>query len=121
MNPVQKYPYITESFAYTRKMVAIMFLFPTNFLISSETCSTPKLPKETISFLLQDKAIQCEPTSSYSSRFITYAPYFIFNGRLFLEKMPLNSLVDFDNIFLIQSFLNDEAVLKIQLSSSASS
>ena len=44
MNPMQKYPH-TELFACTPKMLAFMFLFPTNFLISSETCSTPKLSK----------------------------------------------------------------------------
>ena len=31
MNPMQKYPHITESFACTRKMLAIMFLFPRIF------------------------------------------------------------------------------------------
>ena len=45
MNPMQKYPHITESFACTRKMLAIMFLFPRIFLISLGTCSTPKLSK----------------------------------------------------------------------------
>ena len=34
MNPMQKYPNITELFACTRKMLAIMFLFPTSSLIS---------------------------------------------------------------------------------------
>ena len=45
MNPMQKYPHITELVARTRKMLATMFLFPTNFLISSGTCSTVKLSK----------------------------------------------------------------------------
>ena len=45
INPMQKYPYITELFACTQKMVAIMFLFLPNSLISSGTCSTPKLSK----------------------------------------------------------------------------
>ena len=31
MNPVQKYLHITELFAGTQKMLAFMFLFPTNF------------------------------------------------------------------------------------------
>ena len=75
MNPIQKYPHITESFACTRKMLTIMFLFSTNPLISSGTRSTPKLSKSTISFLLKNKAIQCVPKSPYSSRFITYAPF----------------------------------------------
>ena len=43
INPMQKYPHITESFASTRKMLAIMFLLPTNPLISSRACSKPKL------------------------------------------------------------------------------
>ena len=41
MNPMQKYPHIP----WTRKMLAIMFLFQTNSLISLGTCSTPKLAK----------------------------------------------------------------------------
>ena len=45
INPIQKYPHIIELFACTRKMLAIMFLFLTNSLISSGTCSTPKLSK----------------------------------------------------------------------------
>ena len=67
MNPIQKNPHITELFACTRKILALMFLFPINFLISSGTCSTAKLSKETISLLLQNKAIQCVPTSACSS------------------------------------------------------
>ena len=45
IHPMQKYPYITKLFACTRKMLAIVFLFPTNSLISSGTCATPKLSK----------------------------------------------------------------------------
>ena len=45
INPMQKYPHITELFACTQKMLAIMFVFPTNSIISSGTCSTPKLSK----------------------------------------------------------------------------
>ena len=41
-------------------------------------------------FFLQNKAIQSVPVSAYSSRFITYAPSFIFLGKLSLEKTPLN-------------------------------
>ena len=90
MNLMQKYPHITELFACTQKMLASMFLFPTKSLLSSGTCSTPKLSKSTISLLLQNKAIQCVPTSAYSSRFITYAASFILLGILSLEKTPLN-------------------------------
>ena len=45
VNPMQKYPYIIESFDCTRKMLAFMFLFPINSLISSGTYSTPELSK----------------------------------------------------------------------------
>ena len=90
INPMQKYPHITELFACTRKMLAIMFLIPTNSLISSGTYSTPKLLNKTISLLLQNRGIQCVPTSAYSSRLITHAPSIIFLGKLSLEKTPLN-------------------------------
>ena len=30
INPMQKYSHITESFACTRKMLAVVFFFPTN-------------------------------------------------------------------------------------------
>ena len=69
MNPMQNYTHIMELFSCTRKMLAFMFLFPINYLISSGMCS--KLSKKTISPLLQNKATQCVPTSAYSSRFIT--------------------------------------------------
>ena len=42
INPMQKHPHITELFTYTRKMLAFMFYFPTNSLISLGKCSTPK-------------------------------------------------------------------------------
>ena len=88
-------------------MLIIMFLFLTNPLISSGTCSTLKLSlftvKHTISLLLQNKTIQCVPTSAYSSRFITYAPSLTFLGRLFLEKTPLD-LGSFWQYFGISKF-----------------
>ena len=37
-----------------------------------------------------NKAIQCVPVSGCSSRFITYAPSFIFLSKLSLEKTTLN-------------------------------
>ena len=45
INPKQKYPHIIESFAYTRKMLAFMFLFSINISISSGMYSTSKLLK----------------------------------------------------------------------------
>ena len=44
-NPMRNYPHIIESFTYTRKILAIMFLFPKISLISSRTWSTPKPSK----------------------------------------------------------------------------
>ena len=44
INPIQKYPHITESFACTRKMLVFMFLSLTTALISFGICS-PKLSK----------------------------------------------------------------------------
>ena len=38
MNPMQKCPQINKLFACTRKMLAVMFLFPVNYLICSGTC-----------------------------------------------------------------------------------
>ena len=70
MNPMQKYPHIIELLACTREILAFMFLFPINFDFLG-TCLTPKLSKHTISFLLQNKATQCVPTSVYLSRLIT--------------------------------------------------
>ena len=45
MNPMQKHPHITELVICTQKMLAIRFLFSQNSVISSGTCSTPKLSK----------------------------------------------------------------------------
>ena len=56
INPIQKYPHITELYAYILKIFVCIFLLPINFLISFGKCSV----------------------SEYSSRFITYALSFIF-------------------------------------------
>ena len=46
INPIQKYPPITESFACTLKMFVVMDKErPINSLISFGICSTPKLSK----------------------------------------------------------------------------
>ena len=44
MNPMQKI-HVTESFPCTQKILAIMFLFLTNSLVSLGTCPKPKLSK----------------------------------------------------------------------------
>ena len=45
INPIQKYPHITESYACSLKTFAIMFLLLINFLTYFGICSTPKLLK----------------------------------------------------------------------------
>ena len=44
MNPTQKYPHI-KLFGCTRKILALIDFIPVKSLISSGTCSTPKLSK----------------------------------------------------------------------------
>ena len=114
MNPMQKYPHITELFARTQKMFVFMFLFPLNSLISLETFSTLKLSKKAISCLLQNKEIQCVPTSIHSSRFITHAPFFL--GKLFLEKILVHS----HNTSVFKNLVKNEAELKMPIFSSYS-
>ena len=53
-------------------------------MISYGICSTPKLSKYVTFLEFTHKAIQWVPIDSYSSRFIIYAPSFIFD-KLFLE------------------------------------
>ena len=45
MNPMQKYPHIIELFAYNRKMLAFMCLFPINSLIFSGRYPSLELTK----------------------------------------------------------------------------
>ena len=46
INPIQKYPYITESYVCILKMFVVMDKErPINALISFGICSTPKLSK----------------------------------------------------------------------------
>ena len=45
INPIQKYPHITESYACILKMFAVMFLFLANSLISFGMCSYSKESK----------------------------------------------------------------------------
>ena len=45
VNPMQKHPHNTESYACTLKMFAVMFLFLANSLISVGICSTLKESK----------------------------------------------------------------------------
>ena len=65
----------------------LLYLFSMNFLTSFGTSSTPKLSKYVIFSAFTYKAIQWVPIDLYSSRFITYARFFIF-GILFLPKDP---------------------------------
>ena len=86
---MQKYPHIIELFSCTRKIFAFMFLLPINSLISSGIYST-QLDCFIEYIHILNKAVQCVPASAYSSRFIIYVPSFIFLGKLFLKKTPLN-------------------------------
>ena len=90
INPIQKYPHISESYARILKIFATTINLSTNILISFGICSTPKLSKYVTLLFNACKAIQWVPISEYSSRVITYAPSFILSGRLSLEKTPLN-------------------------------
>ena len=45
INPIQKYPHITELYACILKMFISMFLLLIKALISLGICSTPKLSK----------------------------------------------------------------------------
>ena len=85
MNLIQKYLHIIELSVCILNMFVLMFLYLINLLISLGTCSTPKESKKAISLLFTYKAIQYVPTTAYSSRFITYAPFFIVLGKLSLE------------------------------------
>ena len=58
INPIQKYPHITESYACILKMLAIMFFLLMIFLISFGICSTPKLSKYVTVLLFTDNAIE---------------------------------------------------------------
>ena len=61
-----------------------------NLLISLGICSIPKLSKSITLLALTNKETQCVPVFSYSSKFITYAPFLILFIKLFLEYTPLN-------------------------------
>ena len=86
MNPIQKYPLIIELPACILNMFVLMFLCLIDLLISLGTCSTQKESKQVILLFFTYKAIQCVPTSAYSSRLITYAPFLIVLGKLSLDK-----------------------------------
>ena len=85
MNLIQNYPRIIELSACILNIFVFVFLCPINLLISLGTSSTLKLSKYITSLFFTYKAIQCVPASAYSSRFITYAPFSIILGKLFLE------------------------------------
>ena len=72
INPIQKYPHITESYACILKIFAIMFLLLIILLISFRMCSTPKLSKYVAVLVFTYIAIQCVPISEYSSRLTAY-------------------------------------------------
>ena len=87
MNSMKRHTHINELFDCNRKILASIFLFSTNSLISSGICSTPKLSEYIIPDLLQNKAIQYVPTSLYSSRFFSYASSFTFYTYYLLKNL----------------------------------
>ena len=80
---MQKYPHIIESYACILNILLLIHAIALDFfvsllinlLISLGICSIPKLSKSIASLVLTNKAIQCVPVFSYSSKFITYAPF----------------------------------------------
>ena len=81
---MQSYSHIIEFYACILKIFVVIFLLPINFLISFEICATPKLSKYVTLSPFTYKANQWLPIDSYSPRFITYVPSFIWS-KLFLE------------------------------------
>ena len=78
-------------YACILNILALIFLLPINLLISLGICSAPNISNKTVVYFgLTNKETQCLPVFSYSSKFITYAPFLILFGKLFLEYMPLN-------------------------------
>ena len=67
-----------ESYACILNVLLLIFLLPINLLISLGIYSIPKLSKQITSLVLTNKAIQCVPIFSYSSKFITYAPFLFY-------------------------------------------
>ena len=90
MNPMQKYPHITKLFACTRKMLAIMFLFLTSSLISSGTCSTPKLSKQKFPFCYKIKQSNLYLHLHIHQVLLRMLHPLFFLRKLSLEKIPLN-------------------------------
>ena len=83
---MQKYPHIIELFSCTRKILAFMFLFLINSLISSGIYSTPKLSKWTMSFFYKIKQSNvCLHLHFHQD--LLYMPHpLLFLAKLFLEK-----------------------------------
>ena len=58
IDPIQKCPHITESYACSLKIFAIMFSLLKKFLSSFGMCSAPKLSKYVTVLLFTNNAIQ---------------------------------------------------------------
>ena len=89
MNPIQKYPHIIELSACILNMFVLMFLC---FFDSFRNMFNTKTIKVN-NFIIF--CIQSNPMCGYiciSSRFITYAPFFIVLGKLSLLYTPLKRL-----------------------------
>ena len=82
---MQKYTHIIKLFVCILNIFACMFLFPIRHLISLGMGSSQKLAKYVILLLNVHKDIQLIPTRAYSSKFITYALFFMLLDELSLE------------------------------------
>ena len=84
IKPTQKYPHIIVTYACILSIFVLTFLFQMNFLISYGLFSTPKLSQYALFSAFTYDAIQWVSIDLDSSRFITYAPFFILD-KSFLE------------------------------------
>ena len=88
INPIQKYPHITESYDYILKIFAIMFLLLlVKFLISFGMFSTPKLSKYVTVLVFTYNAIQCHNTHED----LLHMPHLLFCQEIISGIKPIKS------------------------------
>ena len=99
INPIQKYPHITESYDYILKIFAIMFLLLlVKFSISFGMFSTPKLSKYVTVLVFTYNAIQCHNTHED----LLHMPHLLFCQANYLWNKAHQIWVHFDNTFIFQ-------------------
>ena len=90
MNIIQKYPQLLSYLLVLENVTFYLSITSEFFNFFRNMFNTKTIKINNFIFFLQNKATQCVAVSLCSSRFITYAPSFIFLGKLSLEKTPLN-------------------------------